>query len=153
MSESVKRKTAPDDRGDGRGRKRSKVCAGRSLTAPIALTLHLTRIWNSVNIRIKWNGDPYQITKRFSIQFNYIFGFDRVYSNNMQGGSGGKWQTPHQKSKAAMTQRRWNGKIEPGDVGIWATCVKGKEGAATEELKSLFDEVPITFLAEETLMM
>lgn len=32
-------------------------------------------------------------------------------------------------------------KVEPGDRGIWATCVKDKEGKATEELKALFEEV------------
>ena len=63
----------------------------------------------------------------------------------MQGGSGGKWQTPHQRAKAALAHRRGNGKIEPGDVGIWATCIKGKEGAATEELKGLFEEVCLLF--------
>lgn len=56
-----------------------------------------------------------------------------------QGGSGGKWQTPHQKSKASTP--RGGGKIEPGDAGIWATCMKSKEGKATEELKSLFEQV------------
>lgn len=33
------------------------------------------------------------------------------------------------------------GRIEPGDQGIWATCVKGKEGKATEELRDLLEEV------------
>lgn len=37
------------------------------------------------------------------------------------------------------------GRIEPGDQGIWATCVKGKEGKATEELRSLLEEVSIIF--------
>lgn len=56
----------------------------------------------------------------------------------MQGGSNGKWQTPHQQTKMASKS---GGKIEPGDQGIWATCVKGKEGKATEELRSLLEEV------------
>jgi hypothetical protein len=56
-----------------------------------------------------------------------------------QGGTGGKWQTPHQKTKDASY--RGSGKIEAGDVGIWATCVKNKEGKATEELKALFEQV------------
>ena len=44
--------------------------------------------------------------------------------------------------------QRGGGKIEPGDAGIWITCVKGKEGAATEELRGMFDEVCtiVTFL-------
>jgi len=54
----------------------------------------------------------------------------------MQGGSGGKWRTPHQISKGDKRVR-----IEPGDQGIWATCVKGKEGKCVEELKILFDDV------------
>lgn len=57
-----------------------------------------------------------------------------------QGGSGGKWQTPHQKAKVG-THSRGHGKIEPGDIGIWATCAKGQEGRATEELKLMFEEV------------
>lgn len=64
-----------------------------------------------------------------------------LYSDRLQGGSGGKWQTPHQKAMAAATSHHGGEKIEPGDMGIWATCVKGKEGAATEELKGLFEEV------------
>jgi len=39
------------------------------------------------------------------------------------------------------TSERGSGKIEPGDSGIWVTCVKGKEGKATQELKVMFDEV------------
>lgn len=31
--------------------------------------------------------------------------------------------------------------IEPGDVGIWASCNKGKEGKCVAELKDLFQEV------------
>ncbi|TGO29569.1 hypothetical protein BPAE_0013g00200 [Botrytis paeoniae] len=54
-----------------------------------------------------------------------------------KGGSNGKWQTPHQQTKMASKS---GGKIEPGDQGIWATCVKGKEGKATEELRSLLEE-------------
>jgi hypothetical protein len=55
-----------------------------------------------------------------------------------QGGSGGKWQTPHQQAKLAS---RGTGKIEPGDMGIWATCARRQEGRATEELKAMFEEV------------
>ncbi|KAF4637941.1 hypothetical protein G7Y89_g155 [Cudoniella acicularis] len=52
-----------------------------------------------------------------------------------KGGSGGKWQTPHQKAKMAAFRGR--GTIEPGDVGIWATCARNQEGRATTELRSL----------------
>ncbi|KFX94739.1 hypothetical protein O988_06143 [Pseudogymnoascus sp. VKM F-3808] len=62
---------------------------------------------------------------------------DDKHGKRSKGGSGGKWQTPHQKSKASTP--RGGGKIEPGDAGIWATCMKSKEGKATEELKSLFE--------------
>ncbi|KFY73854.1 hypothetical protein V499_06085 [Pseudogymnoascus sp. VKM F-103] len=62
---------------------------------------------------------------------------DDKQGKRSKGGSGGKWQTPHQKSKASTP--RGGGKIEPGDAGIWATCMKSKEGKATEELKSLFE--------------
>lgn len=55
-----------------------------------------------------------------------------------QGGSGGKWQTPHQATKIAS---RGSGKIEIGDMGIWATCARRMEGRATEELKTMFEEV------------
>jgi hypothetical protein len=66
---------------------------------------------------------------------------------NSQGGSQGKWQTPHQKAKQAA----WHGsgKIEPGDVGIWATCAKGQERRAREELQSMFEEVSAAPSAED----
>ncbi|PVH89009.1 hypothetical protein DL98DRAFT_508842 [Cadophora sp. DSE1049] len=62
---------------------------------------------------------------------------DERGSKRSKGGSGGKWQTPHQKAKITS---RGSGKIEPGDVGIWATCAKNMEGRATEELKVMFEE-------------
>ncbi|XMA13886.1 hypothetical protein WAI453_006677 [Rhynchosporium graminicola] len=62
---------------------------------------------------------------------------DEKGTKRSKGGSGGKWQTPHQKAKIAS---RGSGKIEPGDVGIWATCAKNMEGRATEELKVMFEE-------------
>lgn len=40
-----------------------------------------------------------------------------------------------------MDSLRDNGSIEPGDAGIFVTCVRGKEGKATEELKDMFEEV------------
>jgi hypothetical protein len=65
---------------------------------------------------------------------------------NAQGGSNGKWKTPHQQTKMASMASR-GGQIEPGDQGIFATCIKGKEGKATEELRSLFEEVGYHFSA------
>lgn len=55
-----------------------------------------------------------------------------------QGGSGGKWQTPHQAAKQASS--RGSGKIEVGDTGIWATCARNMEGRATTELRGMFEE-------------
>ncbi|KAG0647385.1 tRNA acetyltransferase TAN1, partial [Hyphodiscus hymeniophilus] len=54
-----------------------------------------------------------------------------------KGGSGGKWQTPHQAAKVAS---RGSGRVEVGDMGIWATCARRMEGRATEELKAMFEE-------------
>jgi tRNA acetyltransferase TAN1 len=34
-----------------------------------------------------------------------------------------------------------SGKIELGDAGIWATCARSQERRATEELKSMLEEV------------
>lgn len=31
--------------------------------------------------------------------------------------------------------------IQPGDVGIWATCAMKKEGKSVAELRDLFEEV------------
>lgn len=69
---------------------------------------------------------------------NPIMGWHRQSLTSNQKGSGGKWQTPHQKAKAAS---RGSGTIEPGDAGIWATCARNQEGKATEELKAMFEEV------------
>ncbi|PMD67210.1 uncharacterized protein K444DRAFT_516357 [Hyaloscypha bicolor E] len=64
-------------------------------------------------------------------------GQDKRGLKRSKGGSGGKWQTPHQKVKEAS---RGNGKIEPGDAGIWATCARNQEGKATGELKIMLEE-------------
>jgi hypothetical protein len=74
----------------------------------------------------------------------YYYQLSRVLTT-LQGGTNNKWQTPHQQTKAATPRN--GGKIEPGDMGIWASCMKGKEGKATEELKHLFDEVIPSFPA------
>ncbi|KAM3069966.1 hypothetical protein ACMFMF_008318 [Clarireedia jacksonii] len=64
---------------------------------------------------------------------------DNRGAKRAKGGSNGKWKTPHQQTKMASMSAR-GGQIEPGDQGIFATCIKGKEGKATEELRSLFEE-------------
>ena len=55
-----------------------------------------------------------------------------------QGGTGGKWQTDHQKVKLAI---RGYGPIEPGDAGIWATCARNQERRAAVELLGMLEEV------------
>jgi tRNA acetyltransferase TAN1 len=65
------------------------------------------------------------------------------FAGEKQGGTGGKWQTPHQQVKAAL---RGTGRLEPGDVGIWATCARRMEARATEELKILFEDARPKYL-------
>jgi hypothetical protein len=62
-------------------------------------------------------------------------------TNTSQGGNNQKWQTPHQKAKATAVATPRGGRIDPGDAGIWATCMKGKEGKATGELMALLEQV------------
>lgn len=47
-----------------------------------------------------------------------------------------KWRTPQKSFKTEPSGRRY---IEPGDLGIWATCTRGMEGKCAEELLSLFE--------------
>ncbi|KAI8962365.1 hypothetical protein F5Y11DRAFT_323245 [Daldinia sp. FL1419] len=54
-----------------------------------------------------------------------------------KGGSNGRWQTPHQKAKLEAIKGR---SLEVGDMGIWTTCVKGKERQALEEMVDLCEE-------------
>ncbi|KAI0012386.1 hypothetical protein F4779DRAFT_63454 [Xylariaceae sp. FL0662B] len=54
-----------------------------------------------------------------------------------KGGSGGKWQTPHHKAKLEALKGK---SLEVGDMGIWTTCVKGKERQALEEMVAICDE-------------
>ncbi|KAI1804620.1 hypothetical protein F4811DRAFT_570867 [Daldinia bambusicola] len=54
-----------------------------------------------------------------------------------KGGSNGRWQTPHQKAKLEAIKGRG---LEVGDMGIWTTCVKGKERQALEEMMDLCEE-------------
>ena len=55
-----------------------------------------------------------------------------------QGGSAGRWQTPHHKRKLETLKGRT---IEVGDAGVWATCMRGKERQAAEELVGICNEV------------
>ncbi|KAI1644945.1 uncharacterized protein F4817DRAFT_345090 [Daldinia loculata] len=54
-----------------------------------------------------------------------------------KGGSNGRWQTPHQKAKLEAIKGR---SLEVGDMGIWTTCVKGKERQALGEMMDLCEE-------------
>lgn len=46
-----------------------------------------------------------------------------------------QWRTPKKGHSYAPAS------IESGDVGIWVTCDKNKEGLCTIELRDLFEEV------------
>ncbi|KAI1371023.1 hypothetical protein F4677DRAFT_436945 [Hypoxylon crocopeplum] len=54
-----------------------------------------------------------------------------------KGGSNGRWQTPHQKTK--LDSLRGKG-LEVGDMGIWTTAVKGKERQALGEMIDICNE-------------
>ncbi|KAI1773731.1 hypothetical protein F4818DRAFT_421592 [Hypoxylon cercidicola] len=54
-----------------------------------------------------------------------------------RGGNAGRWQTPHHKAKLESLGSKG---LEVGDMGIWTTCVKGKERQALEELENICKE-------------
>ncbi|EMR70774.1 putative thump domain containing protein [Eutypa lata UCREL1] len=54
-----------------------------------------------------------------------------------QGGSEGRWQTPYQKVKLEAHKGKY---IEVGDVGIWVTCIRGKERQAAAEFTDICNE-------------
>ncbi|KAF4453557.1 hypothetical protein F53441_3803 [Fusarium austroafricanum] len=56
-----------------------------------------------------------------------------------KGGSGGKWQTPHQKARKTE-QVELGRTLEVNDAGIWVTYARGMKGKAVSELKKLCDE-------------
>jgi len=41
--------------------------------------------------------------------------------------------------------------IQPGDVGIWATCAMKKEGKSVADLRDLFQEVGVMLSRIETI--
>ena len=53
-----------------------------------------------------------------------------------------QWRTPKIGHSYAPAS------IESGDVGIWVTCDKNKEGLCTIELRDLFEEVRIPFIRD-----
>lgn len=54
-----------------------------------------------------------------------------------------QWRTPKKGHSYAPAR------IESGDVGIWVTCDKNKEGLCTIELRDLFEEVRITLTQDQ----
>ncbi|KAI0880945.1 uncharacterized protein GGS22DRAFT_78151 [Annulohypoxylon maeteangense] len=65
---------------------------------------------------------------------------DRPFKKS-KGGSNGKWQTPHHKAKLEALRAKG---LEPGDVGLATTCVKGKERQALDELMDICEEYGAT---------
>ena len=60
--------------------------------------------------------------------------------NPTQGGSDGRWKTPHQKAKQEHRLELGH-EIELGDEGIWVTFARSMDKRAMAELKALCDEV------------
>ncbi|EWZ92731.1 hypothetical protein FOWG_05768 [Fusarium oxysporum f. sp. lycopersici MN25] len=56
-----------------------------------------------------------------------------------KGGSGGKWQTPHQKARKTE-QTELGRTLEVNDAGIWVTYARGMKGKAITEFKNLCNE-------------
>ncbi|KAJ4057776.1 hypothetical protein NW753_001105 [Fusarium oxysporum] len=56
-----------------------------------------------------------------------------------KGGSGGKWQTPHQKARKTE-QAELGRTLEVNDAGIWVTYARGMKGKAITEFKNLCNE-------------
>jgi hypothetical protein len=78
-------------------------------------------------------------------EFLYLILFTDIPSFK---GTGGKWQTPHQKQKTAA--RAVAGlSIEVGDAGIWVTCARGMDSRAIGEARALCDEVCNSFFLPE----
>ncbi len=169
MADSGKRKERHTGGEDKRGVKRSKVCSQvafffmcLSIDIHFGFTFrHLKSLWSSwgdrttfLLIRFSSDGsiqyyavvDSHRLLDASDMCFFYLHIACRPSLIRLQGGTGkGKWQTPHQQEKAVT---RGGGKIEPGDVGIFATCARGQERRATEELKSMFEEVSNHFLPQ-----
>ncbi|KAI1458548.1 hypothetical protein F4805DRAFT_117295 [Annulohypoxylon moriforme] len=61
---------------------------------------------------------------------------DRPFKRS-KGGANGRWQTPHHKAKLEALRAKG---LEPGDVGLATTCVKGKERQALDELMDICEE-------------
>lgn len=59
-----------------------------------------------------------------------------------QGGSGGRWKTPHQKNNQAQAVEI--GKVlDVGDQGFWVTYARGMKFKAMREMQDLAEEVSL----------
>lgn len=160
---SNKRKEGPNDNDRAKGAKRNKVCGmvpffytnifrrNSNLGARMIETF-CCEIQGAFECMIHqaypicWLSSPYSYftsgphflpPSQLIVDPHLIF---TLCLTSIQGGSGGKWQTPHQQAKMASF-RGEHGTIEPGDVGIWATCARGQEGKATIELRNMLQKV------------
>lgn len=57
-----------------------------------------------------------------------------------QGGTAGRWQTPHQRAKLAQSVDI-GAAIDIGDAGIWVTFARGMRSKAIREFEELCQEV------------
>lgn len=73
---------------------------------------------------------PRQRSKRYAMCFSESR--ENAQWANPDGRMERQWSKPHQPPTAA---------IHTGDVGIFATCDKGREGQCVRELNNLFQEV------------
>lgn len=72
-----------------------------------------------------------------------FYGFTGIEQTGLtfeKGGSGGKWQTPHQKARKTE-QVELGRTLEVNDAGIWVTYARGMKGKAIAEFKNLCNEV------------
>lgn len=88
------------------------------------------------------NGSDDRHVKRSKVGLRSPIPF--LYTNLLQGGSAGRWQTPYQKARFEAQKGKG---VEVGAMGFWTTCVRGKERKALEELVDICEEVmfPLCF--------
>lgn len=59
-----------------------------------------------------------------------------------QGGSGGRWKTPHQKNNQAQAVEIGKA-LDVGDQGFWVTYARGMKFKAMREMQNLAEEVSL----------
>lgn len=70
----------------------------------------------------------------------HIVSIHMLTGNCFQGGSSGRWKTPHQNAK--MSEKVDVGAaLDVGDEGIWVTFARGMRAKAMREFKQLCEEV------------